>query len=125
MLNFPGKLRLTVTYYPIQFEPITHSGERITIVVAVVCDGEEPIVEVSINELCLQGTGLYEIATETSIDLNTHLQLGKDVRNWRPVFDRVKIGEKRETAADTMKGALCIAMMNTACFSPPRHIINN
>ena len=122
-LKFPEMPGLQVTYVPVQFEPIIHSGERITVALAAIAPGVEPVVSVSLTMDALkcafgkEGVGLFNIAEETARDLEKHLKDGQTIDTWNPVFERVTLGPKRETAADDITTALRIGMRNTACFS--------
>ena len=51
-LKFPDMPRLHMTYYAVQFEPMIHSGERLTIVLVLQADGVKPVVSVPLLMMC-------------------------------------------------------------------------
>ena len=123
-LKFPEMPPLHVTYYPIQFEPIIHSGERLTILLVLQADGVKPVVSAPLLKRALKGAfgkegeALFDIAEETARNLTCHVvEHGRPVDTWKPLFKRTTVGRKRETATYSMEEALRVAMRNTAYFS--------
>ena len=90
----PRKDLIGARWMPIYVEPITYSGERITVAVAIITNtpGDVPRV---VNTLDLEslravfgkfGDHLYALSDNVTTDLQTWLTLGKRPEDWKPPY---------------------------------------
>lgn len=117
--------RITARWMPIQIEPITHSGERITVAVAVVTELPNDCPQV-VNTLDLEalievfgqfGEHLYGLSQSVIADLQTWLTTGKSLEDWTPPFNGVYAGRVTKTKNISVNAILNSAKVNTSIFS--------
>lgn len=125
--GFPRRQLISARWMPVFIEPITHSGERITVAVAVVADGESPSVVNTLNAEALSGVfgrygdHLMALADSITAELQAWLATGGALDGWRPMLSGVYQGRITKTRNVDIKAIIRSACMNTSLFSAKRN----
>ncbi|MDP0496385.1 MAG: hypothetical protein Q7Q73_09270 [Verrucomicrobiota bacterium JB024] len=108
---------------PVYVEPIMFSGERITVAVAVVTEGEAPRVVGTLNLEQLEqvfgrhGKDLHAVATLVIRDLQAFLASGGDLEGWTPNLQGVCAGNVVPTKNTSLKAIITSALSHSSLFS--------
>lgn len=110
---------------PVYVEPITHSGERITVAVAITTGmaGDVPRVVNTLDIESLKtvfgrfGDQLYALADSVSTDLQAWLSLGGDLGSWQPAYTGVFPGRITGTRNVSIEAIINSAKTHTSLFS--------
>ncbi len=110
---------------PVYVEPITHSGERITVAVAITTDtpGDTPRVVNTLDSESLKvvfgrfGDHLSELADTVAVDLQAWLSLGGALDAWQPAYTGVFPGRITSTRNVSVEAIISSAKTHTSLFS--------
>ncbi|MBT9268554.1 hypothetical protein KKQ10_27120 [Pseudomonas sp. MG-9] len=116
---------IPASWMPVYVEPITHSGERITVAVAITTGipGDVPRVVNTLDVDSLKtvfgkfGDHLYAIADSVSTDLQAWLSLGGELEGWQPAFSGVFPGRITGTRNVSIEAIIGSAKTHTSLFS--------
>lgn len=112
---------------PVHIEPITHSGERITVAVAIVTQEEAPRVVNTLNAEALRevfgryGDHLMGLADSITAELQAWLGTGGQLDTWQPGLSGVYPGRITGTRNVSIDAIIRSAKMNTSLFSAKRN----
>ena len=111
-LEFPVMPTYKGYWYPIYFEPVVGSGERITVAVAAIGTlGEYQVIQAIRTELLECLYGIHAPRIHSMIDLiisssQTCLKQNKDLSKWKAPFDGVILGAMVDALDTGLKGIL-------------------
>lgn len=121
----PRKNLIPARWMPVYVEPITHSGERITVAIAITTGvpGDSPRVVNTLDVESLKlvfgrfGDHLYSLADNVSTDLQAWLTLGGELSDWRPAYSGVFPGRITDTRNVSIEAIINSAKTHTSLFS--------
>lgn len=119
--------RISASWMPVYIEPITHSGERITVAVAIVAAAEAPRVVNTLSADALRevfgryGEHLMGLADNITAELQAWLATGGALEGWRPALTGVYPGRVTGTRNISIDAIIRSAKMNTSLFSAKRN----
>ena len=128
---FPVLPTLEATWAPIYLEPITHSGEKITIGVAGVSATGEKLVIPTISEsqlTCIfgpDGADLYNIVRVGLENLSEFLEDSMELESWDSPLYGVQVGDTRKSLGDDLASILDLGIRRTASFAGHLNGIKN
>lgn len=123
----PARQLIGARWMPVYIEPITHSGERITVAVAIVTDEEAPRVLNTLNGQALRdvfgryGDHLMALADTITAELQAWLATGGCLDGWHPTLAGVYAGRTTATRNISIDAIIRSAKMNTSLFSAKRN----
>ncbi|WP_136247961.1 hypothetical protein [Halomonas borealis] len=107
----------------VQAEPITFSGERITIAVAIVMEdgGYQVVRAIDLEPLeCAFGrfgAQFLALADQVVANLQGHLATGGRLEEWRPIFEGIYTGQAVTTHNTSVEKITASALRHTSLFS--------
>lgn len=125
----PRKDLIPAKWMPVYVEPITYSGERITVAVAITTTREDDAPRV-INTLDLEslkavfakfGEHLFALADNVTTDLQAWLATGGDLDKWEPSIAGVYPGRITSTKNVSIDAIIQSAKTHTSLFSAKHH----
>ena len=124
----PAQPLLNASWIPVLLEPITFSGERITIGVAVVPADDTPprVISTLLPEPLEQvfgqyGKHLYNLAGGVIADLQAFLLTGGNLTAWEPHMQGVFAGNIVPTRNINLAAIIKSALANSSLFSAKAH----
>lgn len=115
---------LHAVWMPVHLEPITFSGERITIAVAVVpADGTQPkVISTLLPEPLEQvfgqyGKHLFNLSGNVIADLQAFLATGGELASWQPPMQGVYAGSIVPTRNTNLAAIIKSALTHSSLFS--------
>lgn len=118
--KFPALPTFKAKWAPVYLEPITGSGERITVAVTAVGANGEFHVYPTLREDALRcflgdrASGLLSICRLCTQNLERHLGESLPLNEWRPPLGGFSLGEMQETNAPDMTAAIRMAIADSA-----------
>ena len=119
------KSLIPARWMPIYVEPITHSGERLTVAVAITTDtpGDSPRVVTTLDADSLKavfgrfGDHLYTLAATVTLELQSWLSLGGSLDAWQSTYTGVFPGRITSTRNVSIEAIVSSAKTHTSLFS--------